>query len=176
MNWFSDLLPGLNGALNIHPLVVHFPIVLLPLACLLHFLSARKPNSWMYSAARWSLWSGTLGAAVAIAAGYLAAEGLGHDASGHDLVHDHRNLMVATGFLSLLLSASVYRLQSRRTSATRWALGIGHLALTVLLIVGSDRGAALVFRYGIGVQQELPAAVQQTEGEKHNHEGDIQPH
>ncbi|PCJ55722.1 MAG: hypothetical protein COA70_01195 [Planctomycetota bacterium] len=158
MNWIANLLPGLDGALNIHPLVVHFPVVLLPLACFLHFLSWKNPDSWVTPAARWALWSGTASAAVAILAGYLAANGLGHDKPGHDLVHEHRNIMLVTGGLALLLSILVKAFANQKSARKRWILAVGHVAVTGILIFGSDRGAALVYRYGFGVQEARTSA------------------
>jgi len=165
MNWIANLLPGLDGALNLHPLVVHFPVVLLPLACFLHFLAWKHPDGWVAPAARWALWAGTASAAVAILAGYLAADGLGHDKPGHDLVHEHRNIMLWVGGLALTLSILVLAFANKKTLVNRWILAVGHVALTAILIFGSDRGAALVYRYGFGVQ-ESPASV---EGASHEH-------
>ena len=134
-------------------MVVHFPVVLLPLACFMYFLSWKHPGSWIEPAGRWALWVGTASAAVAIAAGYLAANSLGHDKPGHDLVHVHRNIMLATGSLALVVSLLTFLFWTQEHRPGRWVLGIGHLGLTALLIFGSDRGAALVYRYGFGVQQ-----------------------
>jgi len=168
MNWIANLLPGLDGALNIHPLVVHFPVVLLPLACFLYFLSWKSPNSWVTPAARWALWSGTVSAAVAILAGYLAADGLGHDKPGHDLVHEHRNIMLWVGGLALTLSILVRVFAGKNSVMSRWILAVGHVALTGILIFGSDRGAALVYRYGFGVQEPLPSE----EASSHGHDAE----
>jgi len=170
MQWLSDLLPGLNGALNIHPMLVHFPIVLFPLACLLFFLGNGGRPAWMAPAARWALWVGTLTAASAIVSGYLAADGLGHDKPGHDLIHDHRNLMIITGTLALVLSTLVFLLRKKNRPSVRWLLGVGHLVLVVLLVIGSDRGAVLVYRYGFGVQQQnLPASKDHAGDNEHQH-------
>ena len=181
MNWLTNLLPGLACTPNIHPLVVHSPIVLLPLACFLYFLSWKNPNTWISPAAKWSLWLGTASAAVAILAGYLAANGLGHDKPGHELVHEHRNLMLATGGLALIVSILNLTLARNNNAMSRWLLAAGHVALTGLLIVGSDRGAALVYQHGFGVQQSSTTEVEysdghQNESDSHGEPSDVHDH
>ncbi len=61
--------PGLRAMENIHPVVVHFPIVLLPLALLFQVLALRWGNNGQ-RIALWLLWLGTLGALAAATTGY----------------------------------------------------------------------------------------------------------
>ena len=61
--------------------------------------------------------------------------------------------MLVTGGLALLLSILVIVFANKKSVMTRWILAVGHVALTGILIFGSDRGAALVYRYGFGVQE-----------------------
>ena len=46
---------------------------------------------------------GTVGAIVSLATGYLATWSMGHDAPGHDVIHIHRNWMIATTILAVAL-------------------------------------------------------------------------
>jgi uncharacterized membrane protein len=156
MTWIQELFPGIDGVANLHPLFIHFPIVLLPVAGLLHFLPKAEGWSWTAPAARWSLWLGTASALIAIASGYLAADSLGHDSLGHDFVHIHRNFMVATGIVAVAVSTVAAVLRNRSDATSRWIIGVGLIALSCVLMLGSDRGATLVYRYGMGVQTSQP--------------------
>lgn len=151
----ADILPGFSNAPDFHPIVVHFPIVFWVTATLL----------WLYALARDSqtAWDfgllmqifGVIAAAVTIATGFLATAKTGHDGPGHDLVHVHRDIMIYTSIYALLVtSLAVWkRYGSRATKAVLFALSI---LLVGALIYGADRGAELVFRYGIGVANETP--------------------
>ena len=149
----NALLPGLSSAVDLHPLFVHFPVafwcaaaVLLPLGWV-----ARRPG-W-FASGRLLLWLGTAAALVAAATGYLAARRMGHDAPGHDLVHVHRNLMLtATGVATLASGASLWAREHRGRSAG--LVVVLASALGVLTVLGADRGAHLVFGYGMGVTAE----------------------
>jgi len=70
------LLPGAAHLQNLHPLVVHFPLALLPSAVLLYFLaglSGRESLAWN---GLWLLGLGTLGGAVAVGTGLYAMGGV----------------------------------------------------------------------------------------------------
>ncbi len=96
---------------------------------------------------------GIIGAVWALGFGWWAAELLGHDSPGHDLVHNHRDFMIAASVLSLSITGLAWW---KRHEHGRWRIGL--LALSLVLVVvmalGSDRGAELVYRYGVGVSNE----------------------
>ena len=152
----EQFLPGLTFAPNLHPLVVHFPIAFWVAATLAWFfaLLRRKDDAW-----RFGLWLHTLGlvgAAVAIALGYWAAENLGHDSPGHELVHVHRDFMLVASGLAVLLTGAAWW---KRDAGRGWRLGFSLASAAVLTVMtlGADRGAELVYRYGVGVSRETPA-------------------
>ena len=119
-------------------------------------LGALSKRDDFLQTARWLLYLGTLGAIVATASGVLAANQLGHDGAGHDLVHVHRNMMYGATLLAVAVSGIVFFLRSRNDMAMRWAL-VGLLLLsTAAMTLGADRGALLVFRYGIGTAGQEP--------------------
>ena len=166
----ESLLPGLTSAPNLHPMVVHFPIALwLAATAAWGFaLLRRNDDAW-----RFGLWMHTLGAGGAIAAvvlGYLATAKMGHDAPGHELVHVHRDIMVGATGLSVILTGLAWW---RRAGPGIWRpiLGLASVALAATMTLGSDRGAELVFRYGIGVSHETPPQT----GHVHDHGTPGQP-
>ncbi len=152
-------MPGLESVLNIHPLLVHFPIALTLTAALLvgvHLLI--RSEEWMRMAAV-LVYLSAAAALVAAATGLMASDGLGHDTPGHELVHEHRDIMLI--YTSLILGLALLTALSR-SSMTGWIkhasmkfirLGI-LLAACATLIVGADRGALLVFGHGIGMRTQ----------------------
>ncbi len=150
--WF----PGIAFTQNIHPLLVHFPIAIWLTAWLFWGLGLVRSNDRLHEVGLWLLALGTLGGVLALGSGYLAADGLGHDSPGHDLVHNHRDYMVTTTILAVLTMAVAFSL--RRLSKKRWrALVFGLLTATIVVLgLGADRGGELVFRYGVGVRRESP--------------------
>ncbi len=120
---------------------------------------------WCYSLVRskdagWNagLWlhtAGALTALAAVAAGYLSTSIMGHDSPGHSSVHVHRDLMLwATGLSVGLTGLAWWRLRAGR----RWRLGLLLLSLVQLVVMtlGADRGALLVYQMGVGVDVTAP--------------------
>jgi uncharacterized membrane protein len=148
----DDLLPGLSQSLNVHPLFVHFPIALWSFALLLWTLGQFLDRKDFLSAARWALYAGTLGGLLTVATGYLASNGIGHDSPGHDFVHVHRNFMLVATALALVTTGMAFFLRDKASAKARW-LVCGALFLTVsVTTLGADRGALLVYTYGMGTQ------------------------
>lgn len=147
----EELLPGVTHAPNLHPMFVHFPIAIWVVAGLFLLLGMLRRRSDLFATGRWLLYLGGIGAAAAVVTGLWAADGLGHDSSGHELVHVHRDFMLAASGLGLIAMLGAAALRDRQNIAARWAL-TGLVLVTVgVLTLGADRGAALVFQHGVGV-------------------------
>jgi len=146
----GSLLPGVDHLQNIHPLVVHFPIALLTVAAPVYIVAAvAGRESWAWTGL-WMLTLGTIGAAVAVASGLYAAQGVMVAVSVRsNLLEPHRNFMLVVLALSAILSA--------------WALIGGplpirgrfvFLALMVVMIAivakGADYGERMVYDYNAG--------------------------
>lgn len=162
----DDLLTGLSHMPNLHPLFVHVPVVLWPLALAFCALGLVRGRADLWRMGTWLLGLGTLGGLTSVGTGLWAEDQLGHDSPGHDLVHVHRWFMLTT--TALALAASAVALFGRRSeSKSLKRLQVALLAATVLVLVpGADRGAEMVFRYGIGTAGEpLPDGV----GHGHEH-------
>lgn len=149
----NSVLPGMAGSQSLHPMLVHFPIALIPAALALQMLGwVNRRLDWA-AHARVGLYLGTVGALAAVGAGFAAADALGHDTPGHDLVHVHRNFMVVTTLLAVGTCVLARGLASRPATRDR-AVTLGLVVTTAVLILGADRGANLVYRYGMGVARQ----------------------
>lgn len=170
----DSLLPGLDAS-NIHPLFVHFPIAFWVAATGAWSLAVlrRTDDAWKFGL--WLHLLALLGAGAAIAAGYWATNLLGHDAPGHDKVHVHRDYMlIATGLAAVITGVAWWK----REGGQRWRVGsaLASLVLLGVMTLGADRGAELVYRYGVGVA--APATDDGHEDHGHDDHGDHddQPH
>jgi uncharacterized membrane protein len=146
----ASLLPGVDHLQNLHPVVVHFPVALLPGAVALYFLAwiARR-ESWAW-VGLWMLVLGAVGAAVAVATGLYGAEGvmLAPSVKQH-LLFFHKRIMLAVLGLSVLLS--LWALFSRPIPERGRLAFLGLLlVLTALLVKGADYGGRIVFDYNGG--------------------------
>ena len=146
----DSLLPGLSAALDLHPLFVHFPVAFWLAAAGLLPLAMLRDDERLAHAGRLVLWLGTGAAALTVLTGYLAADRMGHDAPGHDLVHVHRNFMLGATATAAVASALAWKVRERRGPAAT-ALLVVVLGLAAVTSLGADRGAHLVFGYGMGV-------------------------
>jgi uncharacterized membrane protein len=158
------LAPGFHAAPNLHPMFVHFPIVLWLTALVLWIIALIRKSDELWRLGRWLLYAGTLAVLVAIGTGLAATDQMGHDAPGHEMVHVHRNLMLITTGLAVVATgvAWVWR-HSTSTSPRRAQLGL-LVITTIVMTLGADRGAELVFRYGIGTAGTTPV-----ESDQHTH-------
>jgi uncharacterized membrane protein len=164
----EPLFPGLSAMENLHPVFVHAPLALLPLALVaqaLVFVPALGGRAGsLQRAALALLWLGTLGALAAAGSGLLAGEtielaGPAADAA-EEIIELHEELMLwATGMAGSLSVLTVLLLWLRK----EWSRGLqalvlaGLLATCVVLFIGADRGGQLVYEFGVGTRSPLGA-------------------
>ncbi|MDD4914475.1 MAG: DUF2231 domain-containing protein [Methylococcales bacterium] len=165
---FARLLPGIAAMANLHPLFVHFPIVLLTLFFLIELIAviAGKP-AWR-RAADWFLYPGALFAGLTVAAGYIAAASVAHGEDAHEIMEAHQELGVS--ILLIAATLSVWRLFARSSllgMANYLYLAIAGL-LSLLLVSAADLGGLMVYKFGVGVSA-APAAESPAE---HHHDHD----
>lgn len=143
----------MSGVPGLHPLVVHFPIVLLPAAFVLELLNARHMRSELRVAAHWALWVGTLTAALAVYTGHESAEraSAGLTVRASMAVAAHHDMGIVALIVAVMLSALSLLCPERRSLRAR----VGYLMLLMGLVadlaVGAHLGGHLVFREGVGV-------------------------
>jgi uncharacterized membrane protein len=150
------------NVITLHPKLNHFPIALIFLAVLFEILFIWKKEDFYRRASVWMVYLGIMAAIIAAASGLLASDTLGHNSLGHDMVHDHRNIMLtATGIWAIV--AILLRF-------TKFQTGKGRLVVLPLLIVvaslmtyGASVGGEMVFEHGTGVR------VEHTDGHQDGH-------
>ena len=145
-----DILPGLAHSSNVHPMFVHFPMVLWIVALGFFAFGAVRRSDDLVRMGRWFTYLGLVGAAAAVATGLWAEEQLGHHSPGHGLVHVHRNWMLVASALGGLTAVAAFFVRKRADATARWAFFAVMFVVTGVTLLGADRGAELVYRYGVG--------------------------
>jgi uncharacterized membrane protein len=154
----SYLLPA--WAPNLHPLLVHFPIAWLTAALIVDLISLVLPRApWAETMAAVLYPTGAVSAFITYLSGRQAAATVLTPGMAHTLVLDHWNWALATTicFASVAAVRMVF-LFRRKTPRfrTRVALTAAALAGMFLLFQTGERGARLVYEYGVGVS--IPGA------------------
>jgi len=155
----TSLLPP--WAPNLHPLVIHFPIALLIAGALLDFVDAFFARPARLTAAATSLQVlGVIGAVAAVVTGQQAAATVLTPGLAHPIVEQHRIWALATaGYFGALVSVRI-AIELAGVALTRWyrvLLVVAALAGVAALQQTAERGARLVFEYGVGVIGSPPA-------------------
>ncbi len=160
-----ESLSGWTSLPNLHPLLVHFPVALLPAALLLDAIGlARRRDDGMDGAAALLYVLAALGTGAAYLAGESAADGLVDVPARAELAlsaHSDAALLALRAVLvAVALRVSLAVLGRTRTaSAALLRTGRGICLLLVLAATGlvwraADRGGALVYRHGLAVAAE----------------------
>jgi len=144
------MLPGLRAALNYHPILVHFPIVLWLAALLFQLLAVVRASDELQRTAARMLYLGTLAAVVTILSGW-AAENSIPPGEAQRALGVHETLMLVTSSLALALCLFAFFARKNFTAQLRKVMLAGLVILAVLLTIGADRGAQLVYGYGAAV-------------------------
>jgi len=129
----------------LHPMAVHFPIVLLTMGWLAGAL--RRRAAWAEGAASWSLWLGTLAAWATLGLGLLAEKTAPHVPPAWQTLSLHENLGYWT--VGLFTALSLWRWRYRERAET--AFLILWLAACGVLLATAYQGGELVFTHGMGV-------------------------
>lgn len=146
---------GFRNLPNIHPIVVAFPIGLLPVALGFDLFGLLLRSEDILVAGRWALWLGTVGAAAAVATGFWGLDAVHPYVSdaAEALMTKHRNLQVVTLCTAVVLSA--WRVAARGEplpARGRVVYLLVTFATVANLIIASDIGAKLVRLHGVGVR------------------------
>ena len=145
-----EFLPGLKGMLNYHPVFVHFPIAFWLGALLFEVIATIRKNDELHRMARWLLYLGTLAALAAVWTGLLAEGSVPEAGPAHEIMEIHERMMLITSSVAagLCLLAAFKR---QMGGGLRKLFLLGLLVLVGLMVVGTDRGAQLVYQYATGV-------------------------
>ena len=147
------LFPGIRAlAMNVHPMVVHFPIAFLSAFFLLDIIGVSFRRPAVRQVASWMLYLGAFGAVTAAAAGLIAAGSVPHGESVHEVMEWHQRLMLGVSALAVVLA--VWRAAVAGRCSSTMAQGL-HLFLATLMItlmvLGTDLGGLMVYQHGVGV-------------------------
>lgn len=162
------IVPGTMSMPNIHPLLVHFPIVLLPTFFFLDMAgSLFNKDNWR-RVASWLLYLGALTAVMTVIAGYFAAMTVPHGIEVHYIIEKHKVYGIIIAGVAMILS--IWRLLGK-TLPRREANVLQFLLsgiVCVALILGADLGGLMVYKYGIGVEAAVTKTIDNIE---HKHAG-----
>ena len=146
-----EILPGLRGMLNAHPLWVHFPIGLWAGALIFEFLAVvRSSGEWHKTAVR-LLYLGTFFGLMAAGTGLLAEKSVMEMGPEHDIFEIHETMMYITMSAAIGLCLLAFLKRNSVTAGMRRLFLAGLIVLFGLLTFGADRGAQMVFQYGVSV-------------------------
>jgi uncharacterized membrane protein len=146
----ESILPGVRHLQNIHPLVVHFPIAFLIGAALFYGASWVLRKDTLAVTAFSLLVVGAVFAGVAVGTGLYAEEGVMISRSVREnLLEHHERLMLVTFGLSvgLTLWALIKRPFPKKGRSLFLLL---FLVLLVVMTLGADYGARMVYDYNAG--------------------------
>ena len=145
----QKILPGLASAPNIHTLFVHFPIALWLAALLFEAAAVWRKSDSIHRSALWLLLLGTALGTFAVTTGLQAAKTAPESLGG--LLEVHEQLMLTSYFIAVGLCAFALMAGRQTTQGLRIVLLVGLLLVAIFLTLGADRGAEMVYRYGMGV-------------------------
>ena len=144
-----------SWAPNFHPLVIHFPIVLVLAAAVVDLVDVAVERSQWLKAATTTLYvTGALSLVVAFLTGLQAAGTVLVPGMAYPVITAHRQWALVTMTYCIVVATLrllVLRGANGRSRRRRIALlGIG-LVSVVLIQQTAERGARLVYEYGTGI-------------------------
>lgn len=144
-----------SWAPNVHPLVIHFPIVLIMAAAVVDLVDVSFERSpWLKAATTTLYITGALSLIVAFLTGLQAQGAVLIPGMAYPVLGEHRQWAFVTMTFCVVVAALrlvVLRGEGARSRKRRVALlGMGLVAV-VLIQQTAERGARLVYEYGTGI-------------------------
>lgn len=168
MNFLPEWAP------NLHPMLVHFPIVIFIGAVFFNLISLfLKDQAWLRWSAVYFYVLGGFAALFTVLSGRAAADSVVIPAMANPVLTEHADLAELTAWyfgiyalLRLFLFFKKYDLKNW-VAITLFVFGAAGLGL---LFETAEHGGELVFKYGVGVQA-VEAQLQQGETDEHPESG-----
>ena len=156
---------------NLHPIAVHFPIVLILIAFIFSLtaftLRQHALAAHLAASGRFSLWLASISAVIAALLGWLVFNSVNHDDAGHAAMLLHRAWAIPTASGIVLLAAwDIWK--NRATDIMSIPELILLFLLSTSIAVTGWLGGEVVYRHGIGVLS-MPAMEATGNGKKHEH-------
>ena len=144
-----------SWAPNLHPLVIHFPIVLVMAAAVVDLVDvAFERSAWLKAATTTLYVTGALSLIVAFLTGLQAQGTVLIPGMAYPVLGEHRQFAFITMTYCIVVAALrliVLRGENGRSRRRRVALLAIGLVSVVLIQQTAERGARLVYEYGTGV-------------------------
>jgi uncharacterized membrane protein len=131
---------------EIHPMLVHFPLALMPTAIAADAVGAMTDNRTLMETGRILMPLAVVSMAATGLAGFAAQEEVRAEGEAHDMLVTHRNLNVGL----LVMSTALAVLRSRQDRPGPGYLLAG-LAGAALMTYSGYLGGKMVYRHGVGV-------------------------
>ena len=134
---------------EMHPVMVHFPIALLPLAIGADIVGRMIGNERVVSFGKYAIVIAAFGAVAAVVTGLIAGEEVLNAEEGRprDMLQTHRTLNVLV--MLIICGMAVWRVQHALPNAAY--LGVGAAAICVILYTGY-LGGKLIAEFGVSVE------------------------
>lgn len=165
---------GLAEVFNVHPVFVHFPIVLFPLSFLLYLLSLKCPQKGFPCTAQLTLILAELSVIITMVSGLLAEDSFSHNETIHHIMETHEAL--AYFIVSIGAVVTLWSFFRRDLKPRFFGAFLGLLVLVcVSVLLNADLGGRMVFVHGAAVKSTVPATplVEHDHGAHgHDHHGD----
>jgi uncharacterized membrane protein len=149
---------------HVHPMLVHFPIVLFMSAVALQFLALVRggdlgSRECLPLLALWGLVIGTVIAGIAAVFGDIALDHAAELGFQTGYLEEHEDLGLAT--LAAFVVLSLLHLGARwrhipLKGDKGWTLAVAGLAGVVLMVIAAAHGAELVYELGVNVTPVKP--------------------
>ncbi len=136
---------------NIHPVLTHFPIVLLTAALVLDSMAALLVRHDLERVAFWAQLAGTVGLAATIVTGLAAKGSLHMDGAALEAIQMHEQIALLVAVIASLLMFWRVSARLRLPERNRPIYLILSLLMVGLLWLGAWYGGKLVFGFGVGV-------------------------
>lgn len=167
---------GLTEMMNPHPVLVHFPAALLSASAVFYFLGTLLGRESLLSAAKWTLWAGTLGAGLAVWSGLYAEATVPHGGGTHDLMEMHEHAGITVLVLSSLLSLWVLIARAALPGRGRPIFLVLLVLMVLALAQGAEWGGRLVYLNGVGIGRKSMMSEAMEGHAHHDHDHDHDAH
>ena len=166
---FTTVFPGISGMVNIHPLVVHFPIAFLLAFFLADLFGTLFRQECLRKFAGGLLYLGTIFAGAAVAAGLIAEESVAHGENVHLILEKHETLGISVLTISVILS--IWRLLSK--GEVKRIMNVIYLffamILSLLILLTADYGGMMVYKHGVAVEAVEGSMMDYFQEHTHSH-------
>lgn len=134
-----------------HPLIVHFPIVLLIAAGLAYFIYALQDDVFYLRVANLAHIGGFIFAALSIFTGNQAESAIPHPPDLHEMIEQHALLAWVVVWTSAVLFLWQMLRSKRWATVEKWGFVVLFIGMLGILSFSSHLGGRMVYEKGAGV-------------------------